>query len=102
MAKTAGKTGLIFAGSYARPSAGARACPYALSGPAASGARSLRDRPPPRKKFWSWERKTAAPLVCEKISPISVWGGGVTVPTAAKPTENMTQHLTQAEREARE
>lgn len=72
MAKAAGKTGLIFAGSYARLSAGARACPHARDSPAASGLRSLRDRPPTPKKFWGGGRKTAWPLVCEKISPISV------------------------------
>lgn len=71
MAKTAGKTGLIFAGSYARLSAGARACPYARSGPAASGPRSLRDRSPTPRKFRGRGRKTALPLVCEKNSPIS-------------------------------
>lgn len=72
MAKAAGKTGLIWGGSYARLSAGARACPYALSGPAASGPRSLRDRPPTPRKFRRRGRKTAGWVVREKNSPISV------------------------------
>ena len=50
MAETAGKTGLTFAGSYARLPAGARACPHALNGPAAFGLRSLRDRLPHPEK----------------------------------------------------
>lgn len=72
MAETAGKTGLIFAGNYARPPAAARVCPYALGGPAAFGSWSLRDHPPTPKKFWGRARQTAHPLFCEKISPISV------------------------------
>lgn len=72
MAKTAGKTGLIWTGSYARLSAGVRACSYALSGPAVVGSRSLRDRPPTPKKFLGRVRQTTRPLVCEKNSPISV------------------------------
>ncbi len=66
--------------------------------------RSLRERPPTPRKFHGVERKTAWPLVCEKNSPIRVGGsvGGDLMPTAAKPSENMTKHLTRTELEIRE
>jgi P27 family predicted phage terminase small subunit len=54
--------------------------------------------------FQDRKRMTASTFVCEKISPISVLGclGGEIMPSAAKPTENMSKHLTKKEREARE
>lgn len=68
MAEAAGKTGLIFAGSYARPPAAARVCPYALSGPAAFGSWSLWDRPPhPKKVLGTGAVDRVHPLLREKF-----------------------------------